>query len=1064
MSSEAATNKRFVPGAPPPAPLSKTQKKKRRGVVKKDSGAESEPETPATNSVKLPDAHAAALTEKTPEEKDVKSGAVAEELVAKPPEAPKSEAGGDAAPGSVKPSPVVDLLNKRMKALGKKITRIHTYSGKPHSELNDDQRKMLATLPSLEAVRKELEEVKKAVETLEAENARDAAVARAAAEEAERQRIAETVAETQRAHAERTAQIVDFIRFHSLLSNADPTVQALNLVEAEINAIYASANALLSQEVESKHAVLHGLLHGEGEIEGVAYGRLLEILDAHSHPTVEDVAEDVAAAVAEVVAEAEADAVEQAVADSISPAVSGIPNTSGGLSFRFVQESELENDPVELETGTEWVEKEEALPETVEVNVTVVQETHIGDQPAEPEVPESADNGGLNWADDEGELPSIAGLHRTFGTSGSGTPADAPASTEQQAGPTKEPAQSSEAVAAAPNGHVASEDDGFTQARGGRIRGRGRGFRGDRGGFRGGDRGGFRGRGQSSLFLVVVAVVHIKGARATTGELPLKEVNNEARVVVDADEVVMIVIVAEPLVAVAEVVTTIYANGTFTLTVTVGATMKISFHGTGIWIWGAKRPNHGYYSVTVDGEKSDLISGRRSDGIRDLDSYGNEYHALLFSAFDLNLTEHDIIFTNEGAQGSASEAHYVDIDYITWESDIGSENATLTSVTLDSSNFKTSGSGWRSAAETDNLGTKRGIYTTVPGDSLEIVFELMFYGANLGSGQHTLKLTNSELSNGTLVVDHARTHIAQTSAATGMSSNNNGNPGHSLNKALIGGLCGALAFLMTLLVAVFLWIRRRRRVAIVSRKTDPSVFESFDIDQPSLPSQVTIRQSSLSDLLRGTMMGRGPRSDVSGDSHRTASSTDSRTRSHKNLAPTPFVEKPDNNNRRKAVHYNPRPAPYEPSPMPTSGSKSLYELSNESASSNRLPRDAAIKPSGKSHSDRRRKNKPAKKRRRPLPERPGAPPGNDRIITITQAPPPPSRSTQPHRTTSMLKGRRSTTGSAYAPTTVLTSEISERPTTTLSPVTEAPPPLPPSRSLSPIPSRPFQIANRVDEH
>ena len=62
---------------------------------------------------------------------------------------------------------------------------------------------------------------------------------------------------------------MDFIRFHSLLSNADPTVQALNLVEAEINAIYASTNALLALEMESKLAVLNGLLRGEGEIEGV---------------------------------------------------------------------------------------------------------------------------------------------------------------------------------------------------------------------------------------------------------------------------------------------------------------------------------------------------------------------------------------------------------------------------------------------------------------------------------------------------------------------------------------------------------------------------------------------------------------------------------------------------------------------------------------------------------------------------------------------------------------------------------------------------------------------------
>ena len=74
----------------------------------------------------------------------------------------------------------------------------------------------------------------------------------------------------QRAHAERAAQILDFIRFHSLVSNADPSIQALNLVEAELNATYAAVNALLAQDAESKYAVLHGFLHGEGEIEGIS--------------------------------------------------------------------------------------------------------------------------------------------------------------------------------------------------------------------------------------------------------------------------------------------------------------------------------------------------------------------------------------------------------------------------------------------------------------------------------------------------------------------------------------------------------------------------------------------------------------------------------------------------------------------------------------------------------------------------------------------------------------------------------------------------------------------------
>ena len=112
MSSERAP--KLVPGAPPPppAPASKSQKKKRRtGAGKGDDGAS----TPASASVGLPDTHAASLTEKAPTEADVKKGAVAEQLLA------HSDAGE--APGP-KASPIVDLLNKRLKNVGKKIVSV----------------------------------------------------------------------------------------------------------------------------------------------------------------------------------------------------------------------------------------------------------------------------------------------------------------------------------------------------------------------------------------------------------------------------------------------------------------------------------------------------------------------------------------------------------------------------------------------------------------------------------------------------------------------------------------------------------------------------------------------------------------------------------------------------------------------------------------------------------------------------------------------------------------------------------------------------------------------------
>ena len=99
---------RIVPGAPPPPAPAKAQKKKRK--VGKREGEE-DPQTPATGTVEIPDVHAAALTDKAPGAEDVQAGSVADELLTHGKD-PSSEP---------KFSPVVDLLNKRIKALTKKI-------------------------------------------------------------------------------------------------------------------------------------------------------------------------------------------------------------------------------------------------------------------------------------------------------------------------------------------------------------------------------------------------------------------------------------------------------------------------------------------------------------------------------------------------------------------------------------------------------------------------------------------------------------------------------------------------------------------------------------------------------------------------------------------------------------------------------------------------------------------------------------------------------------------------------------------------------------------------------
>lgn len=112
------TASRIVPGAPPPTPVSKTQKKKRKSVKTKGSGEANSP-------VVVQDTTAAGILEKAPSIADMKQGLVAPSLSAVP-----SVSADDVPPSAVdddagyKPSPVVDLVHKRLKATHKKIVSI----------------------------------------------------------------------------------------------------------------------------------------------------------------------------------------------------------------------------------------------------------------------------------------------------------------------------------------------------------------------------------------------------------------------------------------------------------------------------------------------------------------------------------------------------------------------------------------------------------------------------------------------------------------------------------------------------------------------------------------------------------------------------------------------------------------------------------------------------------------------------------------------------------------------------------------------------------------------------
>jgi len=252
--------------------------------------------------------------------------------------------------------------------------------------------------------------------------------------------------------------------------------------------VLAAAERLLGEESEVKRELIRGLLFGEGEFEGISHSRFLDLAHTFANPP----AEPDSPAPEDPSPEAPEPSEEQP--DVPAAGLGGQTSTSAG--FHFMQASEL--DSAGLEDSQDWVNVPQDQVTEVE-NTTATVETTQDDEVAVEQTVTAAHqsedvslsaSANFDWAEDEeGGLPPIAVLQAKFGTtSGSPSPAD-----RSQTIPDTNLA---EAIIGPANGN---DEDGFTQARGGRGRARGeRGFSrggrgGERGGYRGGDRGGFRG-------------------------------------------------------------------------------------------------------------------------------------------------------------------------------------------------------------------------------------------------------------------------------------------------------------------------------------------------------------------------------------------------------------------------------------------------------------------------------------------------------------------------------------------------------------------------------------------
>jgi hypothetical protein len=92
-----------------------------------------------------------------------------------------------------------------------------------------------------------------------------------------------------------------------------------------------------------------------------------------------------------------------------------------------------------------------------------------------------------------------------------------------------------------------------------------------------------------------------------------------------------------------------YYLGTFQKNSVADGTATFSFNATAFWIYGANRPNHGTYTIQVDGSSSPSFNG----------SGNNLFQQSLFSA-NVSQGMHTMKLINTGGTSGL----YVDIDMV----------------------------------------------------------------------------------------------------------------------------------------------------------------------------------------------------------------------------------------------------------------------------------------------------------------------------------------------------------------------------------------------------------------
>ncbi|KAJ6499329.1 hypothetical protein C8R45DRAFT_1127142 [Mycena sanguinolenta] len=312
----------------------------------------------------------------------------------------------------------------------------------------------------------------------------------------------------------------------------------------------------------------------------------------------------------------------------------------------------------------------------------------------------------------------------------------------------------------------------------------------------------------------------------------------------------------------------LYSDSSFTLTSTGGETATFSFNGTSFTIFGSKRNNHGSYQITVDGSLFPPQSGQSPDP--------GQFQVPLFTSPPLNQGLHVVTLTNQGTT-------FVDIDFITFQSSVGTDDEKLNVMTVQDSDpafVYTPLNEW--GLNPPNLGTYSGSSghgTATPGASMTYTFEIrnswmsnnrpvgdgvtlygpvgpsgspfsvsldglpavnytankqfyrsrvpLYIASDVGPGQHVLKVSYLPSQPGQIfAVDYADVYTSPSVQQLTSKNSPNGTTGKSLSGAAIAGIVISLLFILVILAGLLFFLRRRK-----SRKNNRGSLEAPMVQQ-----------------------------------------------------------------------------------------------------------------------------------------------------------------------------------------------------------------------------------------